>query len=31
MYHGITLSKAMRAELMEDASEYSFSDDELED
>jgi hypothetical protein len=31
MFHGITLSKAMRAELMEDASEYSFSDDELED
>ena len=31
MYHGITLSKSMRAELMEDASEYSFSDDELED
>jgi hypothetical protein len=31
MFHGITLSKAMRAELMADASEYSFSDDELED
>jgi hypothetical protein len=31
MFRGITLSKAMRAELMEDASEYSFSDDELED
>jgi hypothetical protein len=31
MFHGITLSKSMRAELMEDASEYSFSDDELED
>jgi hypothetical protein len=30
MFHGITLSKAMRAELMEDASEYSFSDDELD-
>jgi len=30
MYHGITLSKSMRAELMEDASEYSFSDDELD-
>jgi hypothetical protein len=30
MFHGITLSKSMRAELMEDASEYSFSDDELD-
>jgi hypothetical protein len=30
MFHGITLSKAMRAELMEDASEYSFSDNELD-
>jgi hypothetical protein len=31
MYHGITLSKAMRAELMEDAAEYSFSDYDDED
>ena len=30
MFHGITLSKSMRAELMADAAEYSFSDDELE-
>jgi hypothetical protein len=30
MFHGITLSKSMRAELMANAAEYSFSDDALE-